>query len=64
MTVAVDPEGVGARAIADFVELDNKRVLEIGCGKGRLTVPLAEFAKHITAIDPDADAVGLSLIHI
>ena len=58
MTVAADPEGVGASAIADFVDLDNKRILEIGCGKGRLTFPLAEFANHITAIDPDADAVG------
>ena len=52
MTVAADPEGVSAQAIADFVDLGERKILEIGCGKGRLTFPLAEIAGHITAIDP------------
>ena len=57
MTVVSDPEGVSAREILDFVDLRNKSILEIGCGKGRLTFQLADFAKHITAIDPNAGDV-------
>lgn len=37
--------------------LDNKDVLEIGCGDGRLSFYLAEFAKNIVAIDPDIDKI-------
>lgn len=57
MTVAADPEGISARVIADFVDLDNKKILEVGCGRGRLTFPLAEFADHITAFDPVAEDI-------
>lgn len=37
--------------------LDNKDILEIGCGDGRLSFYLAEFAKNIVAIDPDVDKI-------
>ena len=57
MTVVADPEGASVQAILDFVDLRNKRILEIGCGKGRLTLPLAEIANHITAIDPLTDDI-------
>lgn len=33
-------------------------MLELGCGDGRLTVPIAGEASHVLAFDPDADAVG------
>jgi ubiquinone/menaquinone biosynthesis C-methylase UbiE len=32
-------------------------VLELGCGDGRLTVPIAGEAAHVLAFDPDAEAV-------
>jgi ubiquinone/menaquinone biosynthesis C-methylase UbiE len=39
--------------IEEFVELNGKTLLEIGCGDGRLTALLAGKADAITAIDPD-----------
>jgi 2-polyprenyl-3-methyl-5-hydroxy-6-metoxy-1,4-benzoquinol methylase len=61
MAVFVDPEGVSARKILDFVDLKDKRLLEIGCGKGRLTIPLAEIASHITAIDPSLEDIQVAM---
>jgi 16S rRNA A1518/A1519 N6-dimethyltransferase RsmA/KsgA/DIM1 with predicted DNA glycosylase/AP lyase activity len=34
------------------------RVIEIGCGDGRLTRGYAHEAAHVIAIDPDADAIA------
>lgn len=34
------------------------RVLEVGCGDGRLTLRYAHEAASVVAIDPDADAVA------
>lgn len=39
--------------IEEFVQLNGKTLLEIGCGDGRLTALLAGKADAITAIDPD-----------
>ncbi|CAB1081531.1 hypothetical protein D1AOALGA4SA_9181 [Olavius algarvensis Delta 1 endosymbiont] len=39
--------------IEEFIELDGKTLLEIGCGDGRLTAQPAGKAAAITAIDPD-----------
>jgi len=50
--VIADPEGISAKIIQGFVNFTGKRVLEIGCGKGRITMPISEHSSHITAIDP------------
>jgi protein-L-isoaspartate O-methyltransferase len=47
-----DPEGVETAAIAALVNLDGKRVIEVGCGGGRLTVFAAERAASVYAFDP------------
>jgi ubiquinone/menaquinone biosynthesis C-methylase UbiE len=52
MPVLVDQEGVSARVILEFIDLRGKQVLEVGCGDGRMTFPLAESARHVVAIDP------------
>ena len=39
--------------IEEFVELNGKTLLEIGCGDGRLTALLTGKSEAITAIDPD-----------
>jgi len=44
------------RQINRLVDLKNKSVLEIGCGTGRITFPLAERAGEIVAIDIDENA--------
>jgi ubiquinone/menaquinone biosynthesis C-methylase UbiE len=43
--------------IEEFIELNGKSLLEIGCGDGRLTALLAGKADAITAIDPDESSV-------
>jgi 2-polyprenyl-3-methyl-5-hydroxy-6-metoxy-1,4-benzoquinol methylase len=35
-----------------LAELNGRRVLEIGCGDGRLTWRYADKTAHVTAIDP------------
>lgn len=39
--------------IRAFTSLGNKKILEIGCGKGRITGLLADYSKNLIAIDPD-----------
>jgi ubiquinone/menaquinone biosynthesis C-methylase UbiE len=53
-----DREGREPAAIEQLVDLDGKRVLEVGCGRGRLTRVLAGRAASVYAFDPNADAVA------
>jgi ubiquinone/menaquinone biosynthesis C-methylase UbiE len=42
-----------AEKIFQFVDLKGKRVLEVGCGNGRISSLLASKADQLIAIDPD-----------
>jgi 2-polyprenyl-3-methyl-5-hydroxy-6-metoxy-1,4-benzoquinol methylase len=53
-----DEAGVETEAIADLVSLDGKRVLDVGCGKGRLTTFAAARAASVYAFDPNAENVA------
>jgi ubiquinone/menaquinone biosynthesis C-methylase UbiE len=53
-----DDAEVEAAAIAALVPLEGKRVLEVGCGKGRLTALAAGRASSVYAFDPSAENVA------
>lgn len=48
------------RQIERYARLRGRRVLEIGCGDGRLTVQLARRASDVVAIDPDQPSIELA----
>jgi ubiquinone/menaquinone biosynthesis C-methylase UbiE len=53
-----DREGVEAEAIGALVPLDGKRVVDVGCGEGRLTAFAAAHAASVYAFDPSAEKVA------
>jgi ubiquinone/menaquinone biosynthesis C-methylase UbiE len=57
VTRSLDPEGAHLAALRRLGNSRGQRVLELGCGDGRLTVPLARDAAHVLVFDPDAEAV-------
>jgi 16S rRNA A1518/A1519 N6-dimethyltransferase RsmA/KsgA/DIM1 with predicted DNA glycosylase/AP lyase activity len=59
MAIVEDPEDHELAALdAVAVSFASRRVLEIGCGDGRLTKRYAADAASVVAIDPDADAIA------
>ncbi len=61
MPVLLDPEDTETKALHDYVDFSGKRVLEIGCGDGRLTWRYADRAAHIVAIDPKAEDIEIAV---
>jgi ubiquinone/menaquinone biosynthesis C-methylase UbiE len=57
MTLQKDPEGTETRALNQIVDFTGQRVLEIGCGDGRLTWRYAPSACRVTGIDLDTQAL-------
>ncbi len=53
-----DPRGAEARALAALGDFDGKRVLEIGCGDGRLTWLYAEQAAEVLGVDTEEESIG------
>jgi 2-polyprenyl-3-methyl-5-hydroxy-6-metoxy-1,4-benzoquinol methylase len=58
MTAVLDPERAHLGALLRLADFTGARVLEVGCGDGRLTVPVARRAAEVFAFDPDEDAVA------
>jgi 2-polyprenyl-6-hydroxyphenyl methylase / 3-demethylubiquinone-9 3-methyltransferase len=58
MTRVVDPEQAHLSALRRLADFSGKRILELGCGEGRLTIPIARDAAFVLAFDPDEEAVG------
>ena len=59
MAIDEDPEGHEITALSALVpSFAGCRVVEIGCGDGRLTRRYARAAASVIAIDPDAHAVA------
>lgn len=57
MSGVLDPEGAHLAALRLLGGFRGKRVLELGCGDGRLTLGIAADAADVLAFDSDADAV-------
>lgn len=48
-----DPEGVEIDYLQRTEGIEGRKVLEIGCGDGRLTWRYANLAAAVTGVDPD-----------
>ena len=53
-----DPEEVETRNLHEYADLSGRRVLEIGCGEGRLIWRYAASAGQVVGLDPDAVRLG------
>ena len=62
MTIQKDPEKNEKKYLHRFADFAQKRVLEIGCGEGRLTWQYAKETRSTIAIDLDADALRVATI--
>ncbi len=62
MTLQSDPERNETKYLHKFADFANKRVLEIGCGEGRLTWQYAKETRSTIAIDLDPDALRVATI--
>lgn len=58
MTRTLDPESAHLAALRRLADFSGRRVLEMGCGEGRLTVGIAADAASVLAFDPAADPVA------
>jgi 2-polyprenyl-3-methyl-5-hydroxy-6-metoxy-1,4-benzoquinol methylase len=57
MTRTIDEQKREIQMLARLVDLRDQRVLDIGCGDGRLAVLMAELAASVVGIDPDEEAI-------
>jgi len=60
MTVEKDPEGTELAFLHKFADLRGQRVLEVGCGDGRLTFRYAEQAAFVAGIDLERDELRIA----
>ena len=58
--MVVDPDGVELATIRELVDLDGLRIVEVGCGEGRMTFGCAEQAASVFAFDADEELVRLA----
>lgn len=60
MTLQKDPENTEGRILSRYVDFKNARVLEIGCGEGRLTWKYAGASTLTIGMDPDHSALRIA----
>ena len=60
MSLQKDPEGNEKRYLHQFADFKEKRVLEVGCGEGRLTWKYAGASNLTVGFDPDHDALRVA----
>jgi ubiquinone/menaquinone biosynthesis C-methylase UbiE len=62
MALQKDPERTETKYLHKFADFTGQRVLEIGCGDGRLTWRYAKSARFVAGIDLEADDLRLATI--
>jgi ubiquinone/menaquinone biosynthesis C-methylase UbiE len=60
MTLQKDPEQNETKYLHQFVDFTDQRVLEIGCGEGRMTWQYAKGTQTTIGIDLDLDALRIA----
>jgi len=55
--VEIDPEGHELEALAEVVDFTGLRVLDVGCGDGRLIWRIAPQAESVLGIDVDGELI-------
>jgi ubiquinone/menaquinone biosynthesis C-methylase UbiE len=58
MAWTIDPFGDETAALGKIVDFGGMRVLEIGCGEGRLTWRYAGETESVLGIDPDEERIA------
>ena len=62
MTIQKDAERNETKYLHRFADFVGKRVLEVGCGEGRLTWQYAKETRQTVGIDLDQDALRVATI--
>ena len=57
MARTLDPEGAHLASLLRLADFRGHRVLEVGCGEGRLTAGIAAEGATVLAFDPDDERV-------
>lgn len=60
MSLQKDPEGFEKRILHKFLDFKDKRILEVGCGEGRLTWQYAAASDLTVGFDPDHSALRVA----
>jgi 2-polyprenyl-3-methyl-5-hydroxy-6-metoxy-1,4-benzoquinol methylase len=58
MPLIIDPEQNEVRALRRIGSWRGQRVIEIGCGEGRLSLRLARLGAHVYAIDTNRERLA------
>jgi ubiquinone/menaquinone biosynthesis C-methylase UbiE len=62
MTLQKDPEHNESRFLHQFADFHGKRVLEVGCGEGRMTWQYARATHQTIGIDPDRNSLRVARV--
>lgn len=61
MAWTIDPERAEVAALERLASLEGRRVLELGCGDGRLTFRYARSTAFVLAVDQDEERIADAL---
>jgi 2-polyprenyl-3-methyl-5-hydroxy-6-metoxy-1,4-benzoquinol methylase len=54
----VDPDGVEIATIRELVDVRRLRVVDVGCGSGRLSFACVQAGATVYGIDPDEELIA------